>query len=446
MAVSAWGQLFIQPALPAEDPVMVGSLWSDTTAFLLKRCTSVSPFTFVSVEGGGGGAPVDAEYIVGALNAVLTAERLVTDTPTVAWDLATAGQAKANVPDNAITNLKLRDSAAQSVIGRASAVAGDPADIVAPDETVLGRTGGGVVDFGQIQTLQIVANAVTNARLRDSAAQSVIGRASAVGGDPADIVAADATVLGRTGGGVVAFGAVQTDQVANDAVTDAKLRNSAAVSVIGRAAAAGGDPADIVAGADAQFLSRHTGTLAFAAIVAADLPVEAVRVLNRKVTTTDVTNTAVETVVYTFSVPANAMGANRMLRLTLLGDLLFNNLAADSLTLRVRFGGTLFYRDAMLVGAISASRSPSHWIIEIANRLTNEQQVGGFFLNGTQGGATTGIGNLDADEIESTTPWSNITLGAIDTTLAQTLEVSAQWSVANVNDSCRVRYGVLELI
>ena len=34
------------------DPLQAGDLWSDTTANLLKRCTSISPITFVSVEGG----------------------------------------------------------------------------------------------------------------------------------------------------------------------------------------------------------------------------------------------------------------------------------------------------------------------------------------------------------------------------------------------------------
>jgi hypothetical protein len=34
------------------DPLQVGDLWSDTAANLLKRCTSVAPVTFVSVEGG----------------------------------------------------------------------------------------------------------------------------------------------------------------------------------------------------------------------------------------------------------------------------------------------------------------------------------------------------------------------------------------------------------
>lgn len=35
----------------ASDPLEVGDLWSDTTANLLKRCTSISPITFTSVEG-----------------------------------------------------------------------------------------------------------------------------------------------------------------------------------------------------------------------------------------------------------------------------------------------------------------------------------------------------------------------------------------------------------
>ena len=47
--------------------------------------------------GGGGGAPTDAEYLVGATHASLSAERLVTNTSTITWDLATAGQAKANL-------------------------------------------------------------------------------------------------------------------------------------------------------------------------------------------------------------------------------------------------------------------------------------------------------------------------------------------------------------
>ena len=52
---------------------------------------------------GGGGAPDDAEYLVGSSNGDLTAERVVTSTATVTWDLATPSQAKANVPDASTT-------------------------------------------------------------------------------------------------------------------------------------------------------------------------------------------------------------------------------------------------------------------------------------------------------------------------------------------------------
>jgi hypothetical protein len=46
---------------------------------------------------GSGVAPVDAEYLVGAADPVLTDERVVTDTTTAVWDLATPGQAKVDV-------------------------------------------------------------------------------------------------------------------------------------------------------------------------------------------------------------------------------------------------------------------------------------------------------------------------------------------------------------
>jgi hypothetical protein len=48
-------------------------------------------------QGAGGLAPSSAAYLVGEPDSQLTAERVVTDTLTVLWDLAMAGQAKANV-------------------------------------------------------------------------------------------------------------------------------------------------------------------------------------------------------------------------------------------------------------------------------------------------------------------------------------------------------------
>ncbi len=54
--------------------------------------------------------------------------------------------------------------------------------------------------------------------------------------------------------------------IANNSITNAKLRDSVGVSVIGRSANSTGDPADITATADGQFLQRLAGVLSWAAL------------------------------------------------------------------------------------------------------------------------------------------------------------------------------------
>jgi hypothetical protein len=72
----------------------------------------------------GAGAPDSADYLVKTANAGLSAERVVTDTSTVAWDWATAGQAKAAVVDNSLVAGKLHATATDKLFGRSSASAG----------------------------------------------------------------------------------------------------------------------------------------------------------------------------------------------------------------------------------------------------------------------------------------------------------------------------------
>ncbi|MCV0371708.1 hypothetical protein [Filomicrobium sp.] len=66
-----------------------------------------------------------AQFIVADADANVPNAREATDTATVAWDFATAGQAKANVPDSAITYAKIQNvSATARVLGRNTAGAG----------------------------------------------------------------------------------------------------------------------------------------------------------------------------------------------------------------------------------------------------------------------------------------------------------------------------------
>lgn len=90
MSVKAWGQLFVQLTAPAEDPVMVGSLWSDTTASLLKRCTAIAPYTWVSTEGGSSVTPaaltkVDDTNVTLTLGGTPATALLQASSITVGW-------------------------------------------------------------------------------------------------------------------------------------------------------------------------------------------------------------------------------------------------------------------------------------------------------------------------------------------------------------------------
>ena len=52
--------------------------------------------SWAAPPGGGGGAPVGAEYITASADATLTNERVLTNTASITWDFTTPGQAKAS--------------------------------------------------------------------------------------------------------------------------------------------------------------------------------------------------------------------------------------------------------------------------------------------------------------------------------------------------------------
>jgi hypothetical protein len=138
--------------------------------------------------------------------------------------------------------------------GAAWQAAGSPTAITALTGDVT-ATGPGSV------AATIAANAVTNTKLRDSGALSVIGRSANSGGDPADIsaVAASDSVL-RESGSTVGFGTIATGGIANDAITYAKIQNiSATQRVLGRNTAGAGDTEEVTF---TQFMDWVSGAVA----------------------------------------------------------------------------------------------------------------------------------------------------------------------------------------
>lgn len=259
----------------------------------------------------------------------------------------TAGGTALTIANNAVTDAKLRDSGALSVIGRSANSAGDPADISASAASgAVLRESGSVLGFGTIATAGIGDDQVTFAKIQEIATDRLIGRDTAATGNPEEIsvgggieftgstsiqtsaftgdvtktaggtaltIANDAVtfakmqniatdrLIGRdtaatgdpeeisVGGGIEFTGSagIQTSAftgdvtktaggtaltIANNAVTDAKLRDSGALSVIGRAANSTGDPADISASAASGAVLRESGsTLGFGTIATAGL-------------------------------------------------------------------------------------------------------------------------------------------------------------------------------
>ncbi len=160
--------------------------------------------------------------------------------------------------DNAISDGKLRDSAALSVIGRATNSTGDPADIAAASDAHVLRRSGTSLGFGQVVSAGIGDNQIGDTKLRDSAALSVIGRSANSTGDPADIAAANDGEVLRRSGTTLGFGQVGTTGLADGAVTLAKHANMATARLLGRTTAGSGVPEELTAASARALLAVIT--------------------------------------------------------------------------------------------------------------------------------------------------------------------------------------------
>jgi len=158
-------------------------------------------------------------------------------------------------------------------------------------------------------------------------------------------------------------------------------------------------------------------------------------------TDVDVVSTATETTVYSKTITGGDMGANGSLELLVLGDHMMNNSTLDTVTLRVKWGGSTVFTGSGGTNTINANRDGSGVHLWIVNKGSTSSQimVCGMAVGMVTGGATgsvgrggVGIGGLPAT-------------AAVDTTSSQTLQVTAQWSAASANNSWRKRLAILYL-
>jgi len=175
------------------------------------------------------------------------------------------GSFAATIAAHAVTNGDLRQSGALAVIGRSANSSGDVADIqaTAASDAVL-RESGSVLGFGTIATAGIANSAVTDAKLRNGGALTVIGRSANSSGGVADIQASAASgAVLRESGSTLGFGTVATAGITDAAVTLAKMANLANHNLIGRNTSGSGVPEAITATQLVDWIGSTQGDLLY---------------------------------------------------------------------------------------------------------------------------------------------------------------------------------------
>lgn len=162
-------------------------------------------------------------------------------------------------------------------------------------------------------------------------------------------------------------------------------------------------------------------------------------VLDRVVTTTTLSNSASETTMYTYSVPAN-MGAKlgEVLDLEMVMTLVNFSGADRTYTVRVKFGGTTHIDEALIpVPASSTLGRPTIVRVRIQNTGTSAQ-----FISAT---ITVGLPGNDWTAAPLLAPVTAVAAGTIDQTAAQTLAVTFQSDAATSTQTIVTRAALLTL-
>jgi len=195
------------------------------------------------------------------------------------------------------------------------------------------------------------------------------------------------------------------------------------------------------------FVNAASGIKFSDASVQTTAAVPGTSVLNRLAAPVLIASSNVENTVYTFSIPAGAMGTNKMVRLRLLGDMLNNSGGNVIRTYRYKIGGTTIVQYAVTNGTTTDRYA---WETEVDFANVNGLANSNFLVVRTsapRGALPVGVGgsNQGGGTNEALTGASSGLL-AVNTAAAVTISVTVQMDVSNANAQFRLYYAVLELI
>jgi hypothetical protein len=150
--------------------------------------------------------------------------------------------------------------------------------------------------------------------------------------------------------------------------------------------------------------------------------------LNKVTANTTVVNTAIETTLYSFSVPGGTLSTNNLLRLTLqITDLDVSD--SSQCLLRFKYGGTTLAAVSIYRDMASLVNGKSLITFVIAGDGATNAQLGTAFFHGASS-------TFDNQVAQGTS--------AVDSTAAQTLTVTADWDRASNQNGITLGHAILE--
>lgn len=166
------------------------------------------------------------------------------------------------------------------------------------------------------------------------------------------------------------------------------------------------------------------------------------QILDRDLTQVDVADEADETSLYSFTIPADTLGELGGFRLFIAGDMLVDDGGGNTLRLRVKLGGTTILSSDAKNLQDNAERYK--WGLEVwcMNSATDAQKWGLTLIAGASSSTWPMPVLADASGLVA----AAYNTSAKDTTGDLLLDVTADWSAADADNSIRKEMAILELL
>jgi hypothetical protein len=353
---------------------------TDSSAGILKYSNGVDWFninesgTVVSLDGttsDGTGTTFALANHKHALDDSIVTTAKINDLAVTTGKIATGAVTEGKIGSGAVTNVKLGSDLDASKLTAGTLPAARIASGAITNVKLGTDLDASKLTAGTLPAARIGANDITVGKIEQVAAHGILARVDSSAGDLSELTASTNQVLGRGASGNLTFAQVSTDQIANDAVSYAKMQNASGYSILGKAGTGSGALAEITAGTDSVLRRDGSGNLAFGTID------------GNHITSNSITATQIN---------ANAVGSSELADEAVDTDAIqdgavtTDKIADEAVTLGTKTSGTF-------VQAVGGGTSIGVDTTTSANgvRLVTVNHADTSNLNGAYGGANNGV-------------------------------------------------------